>query len=363
MELRFIKETARRLMRHAAVPYHEDGVIGEVMAICRELKLPATRDLAGNVMVTFRRGKPTRPLVMAAHMDHPGFEVLRSSGPGRWEARFLGGVGDKFFKHGLGLRLYPGNRRATLGKRIAGPKHFEILSRGAGPASAEFAVWDLIDFKTQRGLIQGRACDDLVGVSSVLAVLAGLKKSRRHGYAVGLITRAEEVGFHGALAAVKQGLVPPEALVVSLETSQEMPPVRMGSGVIVRVGDKTSIFDTQATRFLTLVAEEVGRTDSKFRYQRALMSGGTCEATVFQEYRHTTAALCVALGNYHNCGPRNRIAEEFVNLEDVSGMVKLLQHAVWQMRDYEVLVGRLPRRLKEMGDAAMPRLEASKKRG
>ena len=41
------------------------------------------------------------------------------------------------------------------------------------------------------------------------------------------------------------------------------------------------------------------------------MSGGTCEATAYQEFGFQTAAVCVALGNYHNCGPRNRIAAEF----------------------------------------------------
>ena len=43
------------------------------------------------------------------------------------------------------------------------------------------------------------------------------------------------------------------------------------------------------------------------------MSGGTCEATAYQLYGYRTAALCVALGNYHNCGPDLTIAPEFVD--------------------------------------------------
>jgi hypothetical protein len=35
-----------------------------------------------------------------------------------------------------------------------------------------------------------------------------------------------------------------------LETSRELPGVKMGGGVILRVGDKASIFDSEATRFL-----------------------------------------------------------------------------------------------------------------
>jgi len=31
----------------------------------------------------------------------------------------------------------------------------------------------------------------------------------------------------------------------------------------------------------------------------------------------------VALGNYHNCGPENRIEPEFVSLDDVRGLTAL----------------------------------------
>ena len=38
-------------------------------------------------------------------------------------------------------------------------------------------------------------------------------------------------------------------------------------------------------------------------------------------------ALCVALGNYHNCGPDLTIAPEFVALDDVAGLVQLMVRA------------------------------------
>jgi endoglucanase len=57
--------------------------------------------------------------------------------------------------------------------------------------------------------------------------------------------------------------------------------------------------------------------------QRCLMSGGTCEATAYQLYGYRSAALCVALGNYHNCGPDEQIAPEFVSIDDVAGLTRL----------------------------------------
>jgi hypothetical protein len=75
------------------------------------------------------------------------------------------------------------------------------------------------------------------------------------------------------------------------------------------------------------------------------MSGGTCEATAYQEYGYQSAAVCVALGNYHNCGRGNRIEAEFVSVHDASSMVQLLVVAARRMREYTPLVARLRKRL------------------
>src|SRR5438132_2754031 len=121
-----------------------------------------------------------------------------------------------------------------------------------------------------------------------------------------------------------------------------MPPVKMGSSVIIRVGDRASIFDSQATRFL---AEVAGSIKGKFQFQRALMSGGTCEGTAYQEFGYQTCAVCVALGNYHNCAPNNQIRAEYVSIPDALSMVQLLVEAARQMPVFEKLTKGLPDRL------------------
>jgi endoglucanase len=230
-------------------------------------------------------------------------------------------------------------------------KWFEVWTKiqnqapGAAPA---FAVWELEDFAVRNGRIYGRACDDLIGVAAILAVMIELKRTRAAVKVIGLISRAEEVGLHGALGAAASGGVPAGALVISLETSRELPGVRMGEGVILRVGDRTSIFDPAATRFLMEVARDLKRIRKDFTFQRALMSGGTCEATAYQEFGFQTAALCVALGNYHNCAPGNRIRPEHVSARDACGMVDLLLEAARQLRHYRAITGRLAKRLKRL---------------
>jgi putative aminopeptidase FrvX len=86
-----------------------------------------------------------------------------------------------------------------------------------------------------------------------------------------------------------------------------------------------------------------------FDYQRALMGGGTCEATAYQEFGLQTAAVCIALGNYHNCADHNRIKAEYVNIADACGMVDLLAAGAKQMPNYEKLTDKLPKLLAKLG--------------
>ena len=66
------------------------------------------------------------------------------------------------------------------------------------------------------------------------------------------------------------------------------------------------------------------KDDPSFRFQRQLMPGGTCEATVYDVYGFHAASMCVALGNYHNMDrKRGRMAAEYISLDDWKNMVKL----------------------------------------
>jgi endoglucanase len=218
----------------------------------------------------------------------------------------------------------------------------------------QFGVWEMEGFAVRKGRIVGRACDDLVGVAAALATLIELKRSRARVNVIAAISRAEEIGFRGALALAAKKALPQNSLVISLETSRELPGVKMGQGVIIRVGDRTSVFDSAATRFLTEVAVSLAK--DRFAFQRALMSGGTCEATAYQEFGFQTAAVCVALGNYHNCAQKNRIAPEYVSITDAVGMVRLLAAAARSMPRYHKIVSQLPGRLRSLLKEAQSRL-------
>ena len=60
--------------------------------------------------------------------------------------------------------------------------------------------------------------------------MAELRKKKARVNLLGAITRAEEVGFLGALALAAKRTLPGNALVISLETSRELPGSTMGPG-------------------------------------------------------------------------------------------------------------------------------------
>ena len=349
---------AERLLRHPAIAYHEHSVRSEVQQICIEHGLEFEHDKFGNTLARLQTASRLRPLVLAAHLDHPGFELVRQLSNNTWLARFRGGVPDNYFRRGVSLRLIPGGTPARLAERKdKREKIFEIRATKPTASHPKFAVWGLDDFALRDGCIHARACDDLIGAASVLATMIELKRSRARVHVIGVLSRAEEVGLHGALALAAARKLPPDSLVVSLETSRELPGVKMGRGVILRVGDRASIFDSSASRYLNEVAAGLALKKTDFQFQRALMSGGTCEATAYQEFGYQSAAVCVALGNYHNCGERNRIKAEYVSLADACHMVDLLVEGAHQASNYECLVRRLPQRLNKLLREAKMKLQ------
>jgi endoglucanase len=93
------------------------------------------------------------------------------------------------------------------------------------------------------------------------------------------------------------------------------------------VGDRTSVFDDALSRWIGRVGTALAR-DGRFRWQRKLMDGGTCESTAYQLFGYRCAGMCLPLGNYHNMSERGRIAVESIRLSDLVGLVRFFEGLV-----------------------------------
>jgi putative aminopeptidase FrvX len=242
------------------------------------------RDGFGNVIARYRRGtRAAAEWAFAAHMDHPGWVRGKDN-----EMQFLGSVPERF---------------------RSDPKM---------KAFSDFSMWDLPPFEIHERQIHSRACDDLLGCAEIICLFRELEAKGATAHCLGLFTRAEEVGFVGAIKLAQAGILPRSLTILSLETSTPRGTAEIGRGPIVRVGDKVSSFDGPATARLLSVAQE-----KKIQVQRCLLDGGTCEATAYQLYGYTCAAASLALGNYHNITSEGAIAAEYVAIDDFLGMVRL----------------------------------------
>lgn len=316
----------------------EHAVMDYVRAACAKLSGVTCRlDKHGNLLAHYRhRPPPDRAaLAFSAHTDHPGFVAREMLDERTLEADFRGGVFADYFPRQR-VRFWSGGRwvggrvnevtRVKSVYRLIGkmelPERVRIRTNKAiAPDSP--GMWDLTDPVVKNDRVMARGCDDVAGAAAMVALLQRLSRKRARAEAYCLFTRAEEVGFVGAIAACKTRTLPKSVPIVAIETSSDRGGgATIGGGPVLRVGDKASVFTPELTGFCRRVAERLAKRRKSFQYQRKLMAGGTCESTAFVAYGYKATGICLALGNYHNMDvDRHRIAPEIISLGDWKLMV------------------------------------------
>lgn len=328
----------------------EDAVIERVEAWVSERasRLLLGRDRCGNLVITSRGFKKAcakkAPLFLTAHLDHPAF-LVRSVKGADVTLEFRGGVQDAYFK-GSPIEIFDlALARSAVAKIISldsGAKPFKtVVARLAMPASAAFVEpgcigrWKFPRAAVVKGIVRTHACDDLASVAAALLAFDTISRDPKLAHAAVLLTRAEEVGFVGAIGAARGGTIPKGSRLVCLECSRSFPQDSpIGAGPIVRVGDRLSVFTPALTNAVSSLAELHRKEAPAFKFQRKLMAGGACEATAFASYGISSTCICLPLGNYHNMADVDAVlagkkkgvpGPEFVSAEDFHGMIELLE--------------------------------------
>ncbi len=326
-------------------PFAEQHVIEYVRSfVANRPRLRLSSDRFGNLLIQVP-GKIQSPrLIFTAHMDHPGCVAKKMLDAKTLRADFRGGVLAEYVR-GAKVQFF------DSGKKISGTILDLVLDkteRSIYPSSVTVRVAGAVSpgspgfFDQGGGRIRGgkfysRVCDDLAGAAACLTMLDELLKKPVKSTIGVLLTRGEEVGFIGAIAAAKYPkLLKKTDRLIAIECSSAQPYAPLDGGAIIRVGDRTSIFNSALTHFITTQAQKLAKKEKHFRYQRALMPGGTCEATVYDIYGYTAASICVPLANYHNMDRKNcRIAPEFISLADWRSMTRLFVHLAYVAHQYK----------------------------
>ncbi|MGA7801278.1 MAG: hypothetical protein WCC36_10755 [Gammaproteobacteria bacterium] len=345
----------KELLSRPTAPFREQQVSGFVADTLDGWGVPLFEDPAGNLVVgvSDRRGyqcllrtaarEPVRLFI--AHMDHPGFHGMRWLDPKRLQVRWHGGSPAK---HLAGARVWLSaghgyaaegtlqnvqlirSRRAIERAVVRLPNSALHEAHGARRLYGGFGFRAPVWRSGKR--VYTKAADDLVGVYCIMETARQLFAGRRRQRApfLGLLTRGEEVGFVGAVAHLEFGWWRRAArplVCVSLEASRTLPGAVIGRGPVVRLGDRRTVFDADALKVLSDLAEQV----LPGCHQRRIMDGGACEATAATAFGLPAIGLSIPLGNYHNegfeggpdCRAPQGPAPEFVHLDDIAGQLSL----------------------------------------
>ncbi len=313
-------------------PFVEGRVVAFVEEFVRQRKrLRLSRDIHGNLLIELPGRKKASPRwVFTAHMDHPGLVARRMIDRRTLEADFYGWVLASYAKREKVLFFHEGTEIPGVITHVTPEKNTgriqAVRLRIASPVPAGTpGMWDQGAGRIRKGKFLCRVCDDLAGAAGALAMLDRLHRNPPAANLAVLLTRAEEEGFVGALAAsIKPKLLRKTDRIIAIENSAVQPYAPQGKGPIIRLGDKTSIFNSSLSYFLTEQAAALAKENKSFKFQRTVMPGGTCEATVYDVFGFHAGSICVALANYHNMDKeKKRIAPEFIDVADWRNMVEL----------------------------------------
>jgi endoglucanase len=330
--LRLLKD----ILQQPAAPFRELHVAQCVSKHLQQENIPHFYDPIGNLVIGVNskaeylrvlKKKNKEPVrVFIAHMDHPGFHGMRWLNKNTLAIKWHGGSP---IKHLAGAKVWLADDTGQVAEGQLKNKTDSVLDIKPKELFGGFSFRSHSWVSGKR--LYTRAADDLVGVFCIVTTAIELfRRQSKNDSFIGLLTRAEEVGFVGAVKHLELGWLSAakrSVVCISLEASRHLPGARIGKGPVVRLGDRRTPFDSGALQVLSDLALKI----LPQRHQRRLMDGGACEATATTAWGLPTVGITLPLGNYHNqgldggmdCPNTSGPAPEFVHLDDISDELKL----------------------------------------
>ena len=169
----------------------------------RRPDLKLTEDSGGNILIT-RKGRRRRdPVLAVAHMDHPAFVVTGVTGR-EADFEFRGGVRAEYFDQArVDFVTGPAESAQVSTYESAGRSGVIEVRRGPMPRPGDIARWHFASRSPKEGRLSAPACDDLAGCAAALVALDRAREGEELNHFGVLLTRAEEMGFIGAIHAAK----------------------------------------------------------------------------------------------------------------------------------------------------------------
>lgn len=331
------------------------GVSGYERRI-RELVLREVKDLADEVsvdnmgnVIAVKKGKRSKRVMVAAHMDEIGFIVNYIDDKGFLRFLPLGGFDPKTL---TAQRVVVHGRKDILGvlgckpihimkpeeRKSVVPLHEYFVDTGMSKAEVEkyVAIGDPIS--RERELIEigncvtGKSLDNRVSVFILIETLRRLKGQDIPYDLYATFTVQEEVGLRGAMGSV--GHIDPDfGLGLDVTIAYDVPGssihesvTGLGQGTAIKVLDGSVISDYRMVNYLKETAEAEG-----IKTQLELLPAGGTDTAALQRYGRKGAivgAISIPLRNMHQ-------STEMAHRDDVAASIDLLTASILKLGDYD----------------------------
>lgn len=329
----------------AGAPGHEgrvrEIVLREIKDHCDNISI----DKMGNV-TAFRKGKQSKKVMIAAHMDEIGFIVTHIDENGFLRFHTLGGFDPKTL---TAQRVKVHGRKDLIG--VMGSKPIHIMSaeeKTKAPAVTDYfidlgmpydeviqqvAIGDTIT--RERELIEmGNCvnCKSLDNRLSVFILIETLKRLQSHPYDVhAVFTVQEEVGLRGASVAAHH-IEPDFGLALDVTIAFDVPGAkphemvtRLGSGAAIKIMDASTICDHRMVDFMKKTADR-----NQIKWQPEILTAGGTDTAGLQRNGKTGAiagAISIPTRHIHQ-------VIEMADKNDIIACIDLLEKCLVEIDGY-----------------------------
>ncbi len=332
----FDEALLEKLCTASGISGDEDSVRDIILEEIRPYAHNITVDPLGSI-IAFKKGRkrPSKELMLSAHMDEVGFIVTYINDDGTLKFESVGGINDTaaFAKQVLiGKEKIPGVvccKPLHLLKADEKGKNppLKSLSIDIGAANRSEAekyvhigdsiIFDSI-YENKDGRIISKAIDDRFGCLTLIEMLrSDLPYDMHFVFCV-----QEEVGLRGAAAAAYT-VAPDCAIVIEATTAADIPGADgakkvccVGSGAVVSFMDRSTIYDKEYYNTAMRIASE-----KNIPVQTKTMIAGGNDAGIIHRSRSgvRTIAVSVPCRYLH-------ASESLISVSDAEAVINLVKH-------------------------------------
>lgn len=320
-----------------------DLVKSEVKDLCDELKT----DTIGN-LITFRKGKENKSLMVAAHMDEIGFIIKHIDENGFLMFHTLGGFDPKTL---TAQKVIVHGKKDIVGVMGTKPIHVMTDEEKKKPpelrdyyidigynfeeASNLVSVGDTVtrkgDFTDMGECISCKSLDNRVAVYLLIETLKKLKNTDLPYDLYATFTVQEELGLRGVMVA-SHNINPDFGIAIDTTVAYDTPGAKpyeaitkLGNGVAIKVMDSMTVCDPRMIAFLK---KQAGHNNINYQME-VLTGGGTDTAMVQRMGKHGSIAGAVSIPtrNLHQ-------VTEMCNKSDIEAAIGLLNYSILNINTF-----------------------------